>query len=256
MNKLVGTASTTLTIEDDNVLAISFEQASYVISEGTTGTVTLVAKPPPVLEARISLTTDSVTISNNAYQLSPTIIVFEPDQSTASFEVSIFDDNVVRSTRELSLSFDPLNDSATRGTVSQTVISVKDNDIPNASLEVVGVVGNDIRLEEEANVILRVTLDRSFEEITTIQIVTAGTATTEDYTIADNPVELLIGNTSVETQLTIHVDDDQEPNKTIILTLEDSNNLIIVDRPEAKLTLTIGRAALLFKMKVFLEGAQ
>ena len=32
--KLVGTASTTLTIEDNDVLTINFEQASYVISEG------------------------------------------------------------------------------------------------------------------------------------------------------------------------------------------------------------------------------
>ena len=257
--KLVGTASTTLTIEDNDVLTINFEQASYVISEGATGTVTLRADQSAGVKTQIELTTLSATVSDGAYQLSPTIVVFEPSQDTASFEVSISDDNVVRSTRELSLSFNPINNS-TRGTVFETVISIKDNDIPNASLEVVGFVGNNIRLEEGADVMLRVTLDRYFEEATTIRIVTTGTATLgedKDYTITDNPVELSTGNTSVETQLTIRVDDDdEEPDETIILTLTASNNLIIVDRPEAQLTLTIGKAALLFRMKVFLEGAQ
>ena len=259
LNTLVGTTSTTLTIEDNDVLTINFERASYVISEGATGTVTLLADQSAGVKTQIRLTTLSGTVSDDAYQLSPTIVVFEPSQSTASFEVSIFDDNVVRSTRKLSLSFNPINNS-TRGTVFETVISIKDNDIPNASLEVVGIVGNNILLEEGADVMLRVTLDRSFEEATTIQIVTTGTATLgedKDYTITDNPVELSTGNTSVETQLTIRVDDDDdEPDETIILTLTASNNLIIVDRPEAKLTLTIGRADLLFRMKVFLEGAQ
>ena len=247
---------------DEVVPRISFQQDRYVIFEGTTGTVTLVADQSPVVEARISLTTDSVTILNSEYRLSTTIIVFKPDQSTASFEVSIFDDNVRRVTRELSLSINPLKNS-TRGAVFETVISVKDNDVPIASLEVVGVVGvvgDDIRLKEGANVTLRVTLDRSFEQATTIQIVTAGTADLgedEDYTITDNPVELSTGNTSVETQLTILVDlDDQELDETIILTLKASNNLIIVDGSGAQLTLTIGRADLLFRIKVFLEGAQ
>ena len=57
---------------------------------------------------------------------------------------------------------------------SVTVISVENNDMSSASLEVVGVVGNDIRLEEGDNVTLRVTLDLAFDRATTIQIVTTG----------------------------------------------------------------------------------
>ena len=254
--KLVGTASTTLTVEDNDVPAISFQQTEYTIFEGTTGIVTLVADQSPAVEVQIELTTDSATVLNSEYRLSPTTIVFKPGQDTASFEVKIFNDGVRRVTRELSLSIDPLKNS-TRGAVFETVISVKDNDVPIASLEV---VGDDIRLKEGANVTLRVTLDRSFEEATTIQIVTAGTATLgedKDYTITDNPVELSTGNTSVKTQLMIRVDDDDdEPDETIILMLEAGNKLIIDDEPGAQLTLTIGRAALLFRMKVFLEGAQ
>ena len=262
LNTLVGTASTTLTIEDNDVPAISFQQTEYTIFEGTTGIVTLVADQLPAVEVQIELTTDSATVLNSEYRLSTTIIVFKPGQDTASFEVKIFNDGVRRVTRELSLSIDPLKNS-TRGAVFETVISVKDNDVPIAGLEVVGVVGvvrDDIRLKEGANVTLRVTLDRSFEEATTIQIVTAGTAILgedEDYTITDNPVELSTGNTSVKTQLMIRVDDDDdEPDETIILMLEAGNELIIDDEPGAQLTLTIGRAALLFRMKVFLEGAQ
>ena len=124
-----------VTILNDDVPAISFERPGYNIAEDTTGTITLVADQTPVVEARIRLTARSETVSDDEYQLSTTIVVFNPSQSTASFEVSIFDDEIVRSTRELSLSFDPLNKSATRGTVSQTVISVGNNDVPAIRFE-------------------------------------------------------------------------------------------------------------------------
>ena len=248
----------TVTILNDDVPAISFQQGAYTIFEGTTGTITLVAKPPPLVKIQISLTTLSeTTILDAKYRLSTTIITFEPNQSEASFEVSIIDDNDVQVTRELILFLVPLDSNSTPGTVSVAVISVKDNAAPIAGLEIVGVVGDDIRLEEGANATLRVTLDRAFGEVTDIQIETAGTATTADYTITVNPVTLSAGSTSVETRLMIIPDDnDQEPDKTIILTLDAVNNQIIDDEPGAQLTLTIGAKVLLFRMKVFLEGAQ
>ena len=257
VDQLRDRARLTLTIEDNDVpAAISFERDVYDISEGTTGTITLLADPSPKVKTQISLTADSATILNSEYSLSTTMIVFEPGQSTASFEVSIFDDSIVRSTRKLSLFINPVDNNAIRGTTSETVISVGNNDVSSASLEVVGVVGNNIRLAEGDNVTLRVTLDLAFDREMTIQIVATGDATPEDYTITVNPVELPAGRTYAETQLMIRVDDDQEPDETIILTLDAGNNLIIVDRPEARLTLTIGRVALLFRIKVFLEGAQ
>ena len=89
----------------------------------------MVADQRPVVKTRIRLTTLSGTISDNEYQLSPTIVVFEPDQSTASFEVSIIDDNDVQETRELRLSFEPLDKNSKPGTVVETVITVGDDEL-------------------------------------------------------------------------------------------------------------------------------
>ena len=256
LNKLVGASSTALTIEDNDVPTISFQQAGYVIFEGTTGTITLVADQSPVVEAQIRLTTNSVTVLNRKYRLSTTIIVFEPGQRTASFEVSIIDDNVLQATQELRLSIVQLDSSATRETVSETMIRVKDDDAPIAGL---AIVGDDIRLEEEDSATLRITLDRSFGQATTILIVTTGTATLgEDYTIGadDNQVMLQAGSTSVETTLKVIDNGQPEPDETIILTLEAGNNLIIDDEPGAQLTLIIEGVILLFRIKVFLEGVQ
>ena len=229
----------TVTILSDDVPAvISFEEPDYAISEGTTGTITLLADPPPGIKTQIELTADSATILNSEYRLSTTIITFEPDQSTASFEVSIFDDDIVRSTRELSLSINPVDDkTATRGAISETVISVGNNDVSNASLEV---VGDNIRFEEGERVTLRVALDLAFDRAVTIQIVPkgGGTATTEDYRINGNPVELPMGSTFVETILDVIDDDLVEPDETIILTLEADNKQIIID-DESSATLTI-----------------
>ena len=85
---------------------ISFKQSEYVISEGTTDTVTLVAEQPPVVEARIRLTTLLETTGlDGKYRLSTTFITFNPDQSEASFEVSIEDDDDVQETPGITFVF-------------------------------------------------------------------------------------------------------------------------------------------------------
>ena len=152
-SKLVGTTSTTLTIEDNDVLTISFQQADYVIFEGTTGTITLVADPPPLVKIQIRLTTDSVTALSSKYQLSTTIIVFEPGQKTASFEVSIINNDDLQATQEFRLSIVQPDNSTTRETISEIMIRVKDDDAPIAGL---AIVGDDIRLEEELREIISI----------------------------------------------------------------------------------------------------
>ena len=155
---LVGESSTTLTIEDNDVPAISFQRPGYTIPEGTTRTIILEAEPSPLVETQIELTTDSVTIFNNQYHLSTTIIVFKPDQDTASFEVSIPDDEDVQETRELRLSF--VHDSNSKpGAISETVITIEDNEL-EISLRTTS-MGNQISIgEKEGSVTLQLEASR------------------------------------------------------------------------------------------------
>ena len=221
----------TVTILNDDVPAISFDPAVYTIVEGTTRTITLRAEPPPGIKTQIELTTRmETTIPDNDYQLSTTIITFEPNQSTASFEVSIPARTGFQGNLELHLSFDLLNpENSTTGTVSVAVINIKDDSAPIASLEIME--GNsDLEERDSDSVTLRVTLDRVFDQETTIQIVTGGTATLgEDYTIDNQVVTLLRNNTSVETILEVINDNLVEPTETIILRLDAHNNRIIDD---------------------------
>ena len=143
--------------------------------------------------------------------------------------------------RVLHLSLDPFTNS-TRGEVFETVISVRDNTALIASLEV---VGDDTLLEGGDDATLRVTLDRAFDRDTTIRIVTTGTATLGtaaldgDYRITVNPVMLREGSISTETRLVTHDDSDQEPNETIILTLNADHDEQIIIGNESGVTLTI-----------------
>ena len=96
---------------------------------------------------------------------------------------------------------------------------------------------------------LQVTLDRTFEDLVTIQIVTTGTATLgEDYTIGgtgDNPVIVMLPAWAAllwKRSWKLLAISEVEPEETIILTLAADNNRIIddldlVDREP--LTLTI-----------------
>ena len=235
---------TVMILDNDVPAAISFGLAEYTITEGTTGTITLAAEPSPLVKIQIELTTlTRTTVPAGEYSLSTTIVTFEADQPTASFEVSIPARIGPQETQELHLSFN-LRDTtnSTRGDVFETVINVEDNLAPIASLGVMGVVGDDIRFAEGDSPTLQVTLDRAFGEVTDIRIETEGTATPGvDYTITVNPVTFPVGSTSVETQLMIHEDDNnQEADETIILTLAAVNEQIIDIDPDARLTLTIG----------------
>ena len=68
------------------------------------------------------------TISDNDYTLSTTMITFESNQSTASFEVSIKNDFVFQPDRILSLSINPLDDNSMPGRDSVAVITVTNDD--------------------------------------------------------------------------------------------------------------------------------
>ena len=237
----------TLTIGDNDLSVVSFERAEYTIFEGTTGKVTLLVKPPLTVLTFIGLivststTTVSEMIANDDFELPNGLqIQLNPGQSEASFVVLIHNDEILQETRKFSVSFVP-NESGSikRGAISTATIIIPDNAAPIASLEVVGAVGDDIRLEERGSdsdsATLRVTLDRVFEDPVTIEIVTTGTATLgDDYTIGgtgDNPVVVMLpaNNTSVETILEVIGDFEVEPEETIILTLAADNNRIIDD---------------------------
>ena len=161
------------------------------------------------------------------------------------------------------MSFD-LRDTtnSTPGTFSVAVISVEDDLAPIASLEVVGA---DTLLEGGDDATLRVTLDRAFDQETTIQIVTDGTATQgedRDYTITVNPVTLSANSTYAETTLKIIDDFEVEPDETIILRLDAHNNQIIddIDLDREPLMLTIADndipAAIMFEQAAYtiIEG--
>ena len=67
---------------------------------------------------------------NTGYLLQLQCITFKPDQNTASFEVSIPDDEDVQETRKLRLSFDlQLITAQHTETVSETVITIEDNEL-------------------------------------------------------------------------------------------------------------------------------
>ena len=252
-------------LNDDVPAAISFGLNEYTIIEGFSRTITLRAEPPPLVKIQIELTTlSATTVPAGEYSLSTTIITFEADQPTASFEVSIPARNGPQDTQELHLSFN-LRDTTNsmRGDVFETVISVEDDLAPIASLEVVG--ADTLLLEGGDNATLRVTLDRAFDQETSIRIVTGGTATLgedKDYTIDNQVVTLPRNSTYVETILVVNDDFEVESDETIILRLDAHNNQIIddLDLDREPLTLTIADndipAAIMFEQAAYtiMEG--
>ena len=167
--------------------------------------------------------------------------------SVETILVVVNDDTLVEPVETIILTLDAHDDRIIDDTDlvdrDPLTLTIADNDVLNASLEV---MGEAILPEEGGRVTLRVTLDNVFYQATTIQIVTTGTATLdtatlgEDYTIDVNPVMLSAGSTYVETTLVVINDTLVEPDETIILTLVANNKQIIIDDvSSARITLTI-----------------
>ena len=119
-------------IEDDDETprrTVNFGAASYTVAEGgtVTVTVTLDGEAGADLSVRLSASNQGTT-SDDDYSGVPTSVEFKTGESQKTFIITAVDDSEDDDGETFRIAFLILNDEVIEGTVTETTITITDND--------------------------------------------------------------------------------------------------------------------------------
>jgi hypothetical protein len=176
----------------------------------------------------IPYTVTGSAISGTDHNLSNGLLTILSGQTKASQVISIIDDTDVENSETIVISMgSPLN--AEPGAITVHSITINDKDIPEITI-----IGDDY-VNENSTSILTVQLDQpNPREDIEIQYQVNGTAVIDsDYSIEpESPLTISSGQTEVKLTITTLEDNDVEPNKTVILSLNNPTHADLGDASE------------------------
>ena len=220
------TNETVVTITDDDVpsVTVSFEQATYVVAEGSsvTAKVTLNMDPERTVTFPITKTNqDGATDSD--YTIIPSSVTFNGGDTEKTFIFEATSDDENDDGESVKLGFGPLPTDVSAGTTNETVVTITDDDVP--SVEVSFGQGS-YTVDEGSTVTVKVKLGADPERTVTIPITKAnqGGASGGDYSGVPANVTLNAGDTEVDISFSAAsdtVDDDGESVRLTFGTLPD-----------------------------------
>ena len=204
-----GTISeTTVSITDDDVPAVevSFEQSGYSVTEGSGVIVKVKLNADPEREVIIPIRRTNQGASDSDYRGVPTSVTFDSGDTEKSFTFTATDDADNDDGESVKLTFVNLPTGVSAGTISETTVSITDNDHPNVE---VSFEQSGYSVTEGSGVIVKVKLnaDPEREVIIPIRRTNQG-ASDSDYSGVPTSVTFDSGDT--EKSFTFTADDDAE----------------------------------------------
>ena len=144
----------------------------------------------------------------------------EGDEKASSF-LSTIDDSIIASDSEVTAELES-RDHYELGSPTTLTMTVMDNDEATFT---VGVDPESIDEGDDLTITVAIDNDVTYAEDQSISLVTSGSASSTDFTLASSALTLTKGTSSVSTTLTATDDEDEEEAETITVTasLEDEN---------------------------------
>jgi hypothetical protein len=181
----------------------------------------------------IPYTVKGSAISGTDHNLSNGLLTILSGQTKASQVISIIDDTDVENSETIVITMgSPIN--AEPGAITVHSITINDKDIPEITIIC------DDYVNENSTSILTVQLDQpNPREDIEIQYQVNGTAVIDsDYSIEpESPLTIASGQTEVKLTITTLEDNDVEPNKTMILSLNNPTHADLGDASEHTVTI-------------------
>ena len=212
------TNEATVTITDDDVpsVTVSFEQATYVVAEGSsvTAKVTLNMDPERTVTFPITKTNqDGATDSDCT--IIPSSVTFNGGDTEKTFIFEATSDDENDDGESVKLGFGPLPTDVSAGTTNETVVTITDDDLPWVT---VSFEQGSYTVTEGDTVEVTVTLSEDPERSVTIPLSTAnqGGASDSGYSGVPANVTFNSGDTEVDISFSAasdNVDDDGESVK-------------------------------------------
>ena len=203
-------------------VAVSFEQASYAVAEGHSTTVKVTLDQDPERTVAIPLTkTDQGGAGSADYAPVPTSIEFVSGETEKTFSFSATQDTTDDDGESVALEFGDLPDGVTEGTISETTISITDDDetIQNLVSVQVSFQASTYALTEGGTTSVTVTLSADPERNVSIPLTTTnGTGTTSgDYSGVPASLDFASGDTQKSFIFTAEQDDIDEEAEELTL---------------------------------------
>ena len=214
-----GTISeTTVSITDDDVPAVevSFEQSGYSVTEGSGVIVKVKLNADPEREVIIPIRRTNQGASDSDYRGVPTSVTFDSGDTEKSFTFTADDDADNDDGESVKLTFVNLPAGVSAGTISETTVSITDNDHPNVE---VSFEQSGYSVTEGSGVIVKVKLnaDPEREVIIPIRRTNQG-ASDSDYRGVPTSVTFDSGDTEKSFTFTADDDADDDDGESVKLT--------------------------------------
>ena len=221
-----GPSQAVVSITDDDVpsVTVSFEQASYTVSEGNSVMVKVKLSADPERMVTIPLTkTNQSGASNSDYSGVPNNVVFNSGDTEKTFSFSAADDSDNDDGESVKLGFGNLPTDVSAGTTNETTVSITDDDVPSVT---VSFEQSSYTVAEGSSVTVKVKLDADPERMVTIPLTKSnqGGANASDYSGVPASVVFNSGDTekSFDFEATDDAtDDDGESVRVSFGTLPD-----------------------------------
>ena len=218
-------ASATVSIDDDDdpEVTVSFEQETYSVNEGNDVTVAVILSADPERTVQLTLTkADQGGATSADYSNVPANVTFNAGDTRKTFAFTATQDTDNDDGESVKLGFGtPLPDGVSAGPVSETTVSITDDDVPSvtvsfgaASYTVAESDDPDTPSAKENEVAVTIRLSADPERTVTIPVTSTGQdgATAADYSV---PASVVFNAGDTQQSFTFSathdtVDDDGE----------------------------------------------
>ena len=206
-------------ITDDDVpsVAVSFEQGSYSVDEGSTVTVTVTLNADPERTVTIPITTtDQDGASSSDYSGVPASVTFNAGDTEVDITFTASSDSVDDDGESVKLTFGNLPVGVSAGSTDEAVVTITDDDVP--SVEVSFKQGS-YSVAEGDTVDVTVTLSEDPERTVTVPITTTDQdgASSADYSGVPANVTFVPGDTEETITFTATQDLDNDDGESVKL---------------------------------------
>ena len=208
-----GTTTVTIIDEDVPTVAVSFERSTYVLSEGSTATVSVVLNHAPERSIAIPIISTGMNgATSTDYSGVPDYVVFGQADSEKSFAISATQDSLNDDGESVRLSFGDLPEGVSAGIPNETTVSIVDDDVPSVSVSFDQAMYS---VAEGATTTVKVSLSADPERSVSITLIEAlqGGIGLDDYSGVPESIVFVSGETEHSFTFSAtddHIDEDDE----------------------------------------------
>lgn len=216
------TAEHTATItDDDNPPTVQFSLAQQTsITESGTLAVQIELSTVSGLDVTVPFTLSGTATEGADYVISASPVTIPAGQTSTFALISIVDDALGELPETVVLTIgNPIN--ATQGQTLVHTATITDNDPPNVRFT----TDSQKSISENGTMPITVELSKPYNLNVTVPFTVTGSATSgTDFTITASPVTIPAGQTTGTITILILPDSNDEPNETVIVTMETPTN--------------------------------